>query len=361
MPDLLNQKLADNNKPAWIWGPLAFSSFYYLPLIFNFSSFTITNIVISVVIYLIFIALYAKAVFSCGEKALLPLIAMLLLCVFGTAITPGTQSLFGFIAYFLGFNFNVKKALLGLATLIVSIFLSAILFDFYQGYFIAPAILISFGLIFFGRAERQDRIHRQKENLSQEKVEQLAAIAERERIARDLHDLIGHSLTSIALKADLAEKLALADKMSQAKQEIYAVAQLSRTMLNEIRQAVSGLNDKTLSTLLKTLKKELEQHQFSVKITNELTNVSADIEANLVLILTEATTNILRHSNGNTVTITLKQQDNKIMLTINDNGKTSGYKQGNGLTGMLERCQYLQGSLNINHQRKRVINPTFQY
>ena len=358
MSDHFNQKLADYGKPYWIWGPLIFSSFYFLPIIFSFEKFTATGLILSVIIYLTFLALYIKAVFSCGEKALLPLVAILVLCITGTAVTPGTQALFGFVSYFLGFNFALKKALFGLVMLIASIFLSAFLFNFYDAYFIAPAVIISFALIFFGRAERKDRIHQQKENLSQEKIEQLAAIAERERIARDLHDLIGHSLTSIALKADLAEKLASANKMPQAKQEISAVAKLSRAVLSEVRQAVSGLKSQQLNAHLQTLKEELEQHQFSVNINNKLAQITSELEANLVLIFKEAVTNILRHSNGNAVVLTLIPQDNKILITISDNGQIGSFKFGNGLNGMTERCQNFNGSLTANHQHGFTLNIT---
>ena len=356
MTEHFNQRLADGTKPYWIWGPLVFSGFFFLPTVFSFDHFSWQAIVASVAIYLCFLALYIKAVFTPGEKVALPIFLMLLLFISGTYITPGTQSLFGFAAYFCGFNFSRNKGIQGLIGILLGIFLSAYLFNFYDFYFTTPAVIISIALFFFGSAERRDRIHQQKENLSQQKIEQLATIAERERIARDLHDLVGHSLSSIALKAELAQKLMNAEKIGQAKQEISAVAELSRQILAEVRQAVSGLKHRSLAAQIEKLSQELKQQEFDVEINNSLSELPADIESTLTLILTEAVTNILRHSQGDKVKLELAPSSLGYHARISDNGMVSDIVRGNGLKGIQERCQALKGSFSMEHQNGCVLD-----
>lgn len=348
MSDTFNQKLSDSNKPYWIWGPLAFSSFYFLPLIFSFERFNIIEVLLIFVIYGLFIFLYAKSVHACGEKAALPVFLIVSLSIVGTAITPGTQSLFGFASFFCGFNFPVKKGIQGLIGIILAIFLSAFTFGFVDVYFIAPAFVVSIGLFFFGHAERRDRIHNQAQEKSQEQIEQLAAIAERERIARDLHDLLGHSLTSIALKADLADKFFQAEQLELAGAEISQVAQLSRNTLSEIRAAVSGLKQKELVSQVNKLTAELQAQDFDVVTDIQVSELSANLESHLILILTEACTNIQKHSNAKQVKISILESNDNITVTISDDGSVKKYQSGNGLTGIDERCQQLGGQLDIS-------------
>ncbi|QOL25973.1 sensor histidine kinase [Thalassotalea sp. LPB0316] len=340
MNNQFNIALADDRKPYWIWGPLAFSIFYFLPLIFNFEAFTPLRLIGVFIIYGIFVYCYKTATCTRGDQALKPIIAIVLLSTFGTYITPGTQALFGYAAFFTGFYYAFNKGILGLLTILAAIFFAAQLFNFTDVYFLAPAIIVSVGLYFFGQAERRDRIHNQKEQKSQQQIEQLATIAERERIARDLHDLVGHSLSSIALKAELAEKLMAKQNTEQAKIQINEVAELSRTTLAEIRHAVSGLKQVNLQGQVTKLKKELESQGFTVKDDIQIKQLSPQMESQLTLITTELITNILRHSQGDEVEIVIKQTD-IITLTIFDNGNNVHYQAGNGLTGVYERCQQL--------------------
>ncbi|MFD2165124.1 histidine kinase [Thalassotalea euphylliae] len=349
MSTQLNEALAQSDRPYWIWGPLAFSSFYFLPLLFNFSAFAGLKLIAVFLIYACFVFLYYKAVNSIGEKAFMPVLAMILLSIGGTYITPGTQSLFGFAAYFCGFNFAFNKGIQGLIGILLAIVFSAFTFNFVDAFFLAPAIVVSIGLFSFGHAERKERLHEQTHKKSQDTIEQLATIAERERIARDLHDLVGHSLSSIALKAELAEKLMLAGQQDKAQQEVAAVASLSREVLSEVRTAVSNLKQQQLSEKLSNLANQLKSHGFSVHVSNNTKQLDANVETNVVLMLTEACTNILRHSKGNEVSISLSQSPDRLTITINDNGESEAPTMGNGLQGISERCEQLGGLCEIHH------------
>ena len=346
MSQSFNLALADNKNPYWLWGPLAFSIFYFLPIIFNFEKFSWLKLVGVAVIYLTFLVLYKKALFAKGESALLPVISMVLLCVVGTFVTPGTQALFGYASYFSGFNFRFNKAIQGLVGIILAIVLAAHVFHYINVYFLAPAIIVTIGLFFFGQAERKDRIHKQKESISQQKIEQFAAIAERERIARDLHDLVGHSLSSIALKANLAEKLIDKHHYDKASTEIHQVAALSRDILSQVREAVSGIKKYNLEAQLDKLIKELINQGFNVEHNVNVSDIPKQLELPLQLIATELVTNILRHSKGNSVCIDLNNDHELLTLTIKNNGHTKNPVWGNGLTGIKERCAEINAHFN---------------
>jgi two-component system sensor histidine kinase DesK len=346
-----NLALADNKNPYWLWGPLAFTIFYFLPLIFNLEYFLNWRLIGIAIIYIAFLVLYKKALFARGEQVLLPVIGIIVLCVAGTYITPGTQALFGYAAYFCGFSFRFNKGIQGLIGILLAIALSAQLFDYKDVFFLAPAIIISIGLYFFGHAEQKDSIHKHKEAISQQKVEHYAAIAERERIARDLHDLIGHSLSSIALKANLAEKLIEKHKYEKASGEISEVAVLSRSILSQVREAVSGIKEYNFASQLNKLVDELKGQGFKVEQNIDLSALPPHLELPLLFITTELVTNILRHSTGDKVQIDIQTHSGQdILLTykIQDNGSIENLNWGNGLTGIKERCQQLNAVFDIH-------------
>jgi len=347
MTNDFNIALAENKKPYWVWGPLAFSLFYFLPLFFNFSYFWPTKFVLVVLIYGLFVTCYSIACNAPGEKAFIPVFSIILLATFGTFITPGTQALFGFAAYFLGFNFSLNKGFGWLCFSLSCLFSTAYVNNFIDVYFLAPAIIVSIGLFFLGLAERKDRIYRTKEEKSQQQIEQLATIAERERIARDLHDLVGHSLSSIALNADLAQKLINANKVDDAKHYINEVANLSRGTLSEVRHAVSGLKQINIDSQIAKLTKELSNQHFAVEVTNKLGKLPPKVESNLLLMLTELVTNILRHSQGDRVVINLNM-NGSVKLSVFDNGHCDSKPLGNGLNGIKERCQEIGAEMLID-------------
>lgn len=352
MTDSFKHALVDNRNPYWLWGPLAFSIFYFLPLIFNFEYFTVARLAGVALIYVVFLLLYKKAIFSRGEEALIPVLCIVTLCITGTYITPGTQALFGYAAYFCGFSFRFNKAIQGLIGIVLAIALSANLFSYVDAFFLAPALIVSIGMFFFGQAERKDRIHKAKEDISQQKVEQYAAVAERERIARDLHDLVGHSLSSIALKANLAEKLIDKAQYDKASTEIHQVAALSRDILSQVREAISGLKKYNLSEQLNKLVDELKSHNFDVTTSIEIPKMAPQVESSLQLICTELVTNILRHSNGNEVNITIKPDANnaqQFVVSISDNGEEKPFDWGNGLSGIKERCQEINAEFTATN------------
>ena len=345
-----NKSIADGSKPYWTWGPLIFTGFYFLPTIIHFNNISAVNIMAIFALFAAFIFLYSKAVYAKGNSVIPLLISMTALTALGTYFTPGTQTLFGYIAFIAGFNLSIKRSSLAIVFLWSVILITGYVFAHANVYFYAPSILISLGLFVFGSSTQRDVIHALKEAKSQEKIEQLATIAERERIARDLHDVIGHSLSSIALKSELAEKLIALNEIDKASAEIKVVAAMSREILSEVREAVSGLKQLNLSTKIKELTNELSNQGLVVETQYELSEINSTIESSLVLILTEAVTNIMRHSDANNVYIHLYEQHQNIHLSVKDNGKQTSFQKGNGLLGINERCLALNGEFIIHNE-----------
>lgn len=175
-------------------------------------------------------------------------------------------------------------------------------------------------------------------------IEHLAKVAERERIARDLHDLLGHTLSLITLKAELARKLVERDPQ-RAKQEMLEVEQTSRAALADVRQAISGYRGEGLAAELIRARKTLETAGIAVNSDIAELPLSPAQETVLALALREAVTNVVRHAQAQQCSVRLQRQAGVCTLEIADNGRGADAPEGNGLRGMRERLEALGGSL----------------
>ncbi|MCV6626644.1 MAG: sensor histidine kinase, partial [Cellvibrionaceae bacterium] len=298
--------------------------------------------------YGVFLALYSWGIKSNSRQAIKPIGAMLLLSSLTTLLTPGTNAIYGYSVFLAAYYLPWRQSALLLA-LTLALELSAFIY-LYSEYpiYLRIALFLTVALYINGILLRKDMHHRFIQERDQNKIEQLATIAERERIGRDLHDLLGHSLSSIALKAELAEKLLQAEDQTASAAEIKQVAKLARQALSEVRESVAGLKTKGLEAELKQLCEHLYTAGFNSQCSNQLGRISADVEASLILMLKEACTNIIRHSQGDQARLELLSQGRNIVLKVWDNGQAANIERGNGLAGMAERCQQLGGQLDIS-------------
>ncbi len=175
-------------------------------------------------------------------------------------------------------------------------------------------------------------------------IEHLAKVAERERIARDLHDLLGHTLSLITLKAELARKLVDRDPQ-RAKEEMLDVEHTSRAALADVREAISGYRAEGLAVELARARKTLETAGVAVESDVAALPLSGAQETVLALALREAVTNVVRHAQAQQCRVRLQRDDNLCTLEIADNGRGADAPEGNGLRGMRERLEALGGSL----------------
>ena len=176
-------------------------------------------------------------------------------------------------------------------------------------------------------------------------VARLAAENERTRIARDLHDLLGHSLTTITVKAGLARKLAAVDP-ERAAEEITAVEKLSRRTLGEVRAAVAGYRDVTLAGELASAHEVLRAAGIDAQLPGAIDAVDADAVEPFGWVVREAVTNVVRHSRATTCTISVGPR--WIEIVDNGRGAAAMHGDGTGLLGLRERLAHLGGTVSAH-------------
>jgi len=186
--------------------------------------------------------------------------------------------------------------------------------------------------------------------LSHVEVRRLAATAERERIGRDLHDLLGHTLSLIALKTELAGKLLARDPVA-ARREIADVERITRDALAQVRSAVSGMRAAGLVGELASARLMLECAGVRFSYSGFECELPSAEETCLALALREAATNIQRHAGATNAEAALVVDGDDVQMTVRDDGNGGVGAHGNGLNGMRERIEALGGSLRIDATR----------
>ncbi len=189
-------------------------------------------------------------------------------------------------------------------------------------------------------------------------VAKLAVNEERLRLARDMHDLTGQSLSMITLKSELAAKR-LAKLPSSAERdavltELGDIGRVSRQTLHDIREAVSGYRRPTLAIEVITARNALEAAGIELDDDAELTIRSGtfdpDAEAVLAWCLREAVTNVIRHSRARHCRIRLTERAGELALEVTDDGRgftSQDSPTGSGLRGVSERLSAAGGSLAL--------------
>ena len=205
-------------------------------------------------------------------------------------------------------------------------------------------ICVIFGFSNFAYAQ-QLRTNSLLERANSE-IARLSREAERERIARDLHDLLGHTLTVITVKLDLARRL-LSRDADRARNEMLEAEQTARTALAEVREAVAGYRGEGLVAEIRRARQSLLAAD--VKLTTALAPANlppghADV---LCLALREAVTNIVRHAHATACTVTLVEENGTIHFAVEDDGQGGPIREGNGLRGMRERLQTVGGAATL--------------
>ncbi|MEC3977193.1 sensor histidine kinase [Amycolatopsis sp. H20-H5] len=170
----------------------------------------------------------------------------------------------------------------------------------------------------------------------------LAVAGERERMARDLHDILGHSLTTITVKAGLARRvLEASGDTGKAITEIREVEGLSRSALSDIRATVSEYREVSLSAELAGARAALRAMEIDADLPHAIDNVRPDLQRTFGYVLRETVTNVLRHSGATRV----KVRFGRTWLEIEDDGSAAEVLPGNGLRGLSERLELVGGTV----------------
>ncbi len=179
--------------------------------------------------------------------------------------------------------------------------------------------------------------------LAHGEIARLAQVAERERIARDLHDLLGHTLSVIVLKSELAAKLTTRDAEAAAR-EIRDVERISRDALREVRQAVSGYRARVASEVDRA-REALRAAGVAFEPEVDAAPLPATAESVLALAIREAVTNVVRHAAARHCRLRLRLSGSAASLVVEDDGRGGSAAEGVGLASMRERLQALGGTL----------------
>ena len=271
------------------------------------------------------------------------IVAMTLLAVAYYPFNYGAGSFFIYAAAFAGWIRSTKHVIWIIATLEVLTITESILFHIpVYGWFWPCVFTI---LIAAANMHQQQRAAANARlRLAHDEIEHLAKVAERERIARDLHDLLGHTLSLIILKSELASKLADRD-IDRARDEIRDVERISRDALAQVRHAVGGFRSRGLQAEIESARDALTAANVTLDVEIEPLTLQPAHEAVLTLAIREGVTNVVRHARALHCTIALRESGGAIVLTIGDDGRGGATSFGHGLNGMRERVESLGGTL----------------
>lgn len=326
-------------KNQWIWW--VFSLYYFIPLFYI--NYQWWQILLVVAAFIAFLGLSITIAMTDFNRVWLPIGALLLLAVVMTPLTPGASTFFTYAGFFMGFCLSTRPMMLGVSLSVAVVIFLHLEHQYPFPVYLMPSIigLVTIGMV--GRMERLRMENKLASARSEGEIRQLATIAERERIARDLHDLLGHTLSSVVLKAELADKLLQQHNTEAARQHMQDLHKIARESLSLVRQTVSGYKHRGLCDEVMQLCDKLRDQGFSVHLSGDIPPIPPKTETALILALTELTTNIMRHSKGNRCELQFEQHADKLQITVEDNGQPKAITPGNGLIGLRERVQSLAG------------------
>jgi two-component system sensor histidine kinase DesK len=329
------------------WGPLLWwlylGFFFVQPVVEHVSR---TKWLFDILGAAIFLVLYWGIFLLERPRPLIHVGGMLLLGVLYFPFNAGGCTFFIFAAAMVPFMVSTQaRAIAGLGLIgAVALIEGLLLHVGGWGLFWAAGfpMFIGAGNIFFAERNRMNCQLRK----ANEEIENLAKVAERERIARDLHDVLGHTLSVITLKSELAGKLIDRDPQRAGK-EIREVEQISRQALTDVRDAIRGYRAQGLAAELAQAKSTLETAGLTVQCDAATTvKIPALQESVLSLAVREAVTNVVRHARARTCRMRLEQENGSCRLEIHDDGCGASNGEGNGLRGMRERVEMIGGTLN---------------
>ena len=341
-------KTREHGWAPFVW--LVYSGFFFVQPVYD--HFSRTQWLLNGLGFVAFLFFYLGLFLLEKPRGIFHVVGMVVLGLLFLPSNGGASTFFIFAAAFVPFAVETqKRAIAGLLIVVLVAGAEGLLLPklgwghisswslFYAAIF---PLIVGGSNIFFAERNRMNRRLRK----ANEEIEHLAKVAERERIARDLHDVLGHTLSVIILKSELAGKVIERDP-EQAGKEIREVEQISRQALSDVRDAIRGYRSQGLPAELALAKSTLETAGVAVHCDAATTlKLPAVQESVLSLAVREAVTNVVRHAQARTCSLRLEQQNGCCRLEIHDDGRGGQNLEGNGLRGMRERVEMLGGTLN---------------
>jgi two-component system sensor histidine kinase DesK len=180
----------------------------------------------------------------------------------------------------------------------------------------------------------------------------LAVAEERLRISRDLHDVFGRTLATVAVKSELAAQLARHGRVDEAADEMAAVRGIADQAGQEVRKVLRGYREANLAIELQGARSLLAAAGITCEVRNEVGVIGPAATSVLAWATREAVTNLIKHADARSVSITLAGGDPVIMTVVNDGVREDALPgAGQGLLGMTERVAEADGTVEHNYQR----------
>jgi len=332
-------RLRENFLSRYIW--LLYSLFFFIQPILERN---LREWEMFLPFYALFLFFYIYPDFN-RRAGIWCVLGMFLLGLIYVPVNPGAAGIFIFVSAFLPFVItSLPLTLTALGVVAAIVCLDGWYFHIHAWIYASiAAVATVVGAANLARA--REKRSGAKLLRAQEEIEHLATVAERERIARDLHDVLGHTLSMITLKAELAGKLLTSDPI-RAAAEIADVEQTARRALAEVREAVGGYRAQGLKAELARARQTLFSANVELDAGEPPKHIPAGEETVLALIVREAVTNIVRHAQATECRIRFVTAKDQILLIIKDNGRGTVTKEGNGLRGMRERAEALGGEFS---------------
>jgi len=279
------------------------------------------------------------------HRFLLPAIvgATLILVVFTLRTPPQYGSLFLYPVIMAGAAFPWRR---GVAAVVVLSVLAAVI-ELARGESITTSAGQLLNELLVGFAAVAGRLlveANQQLSQAREQIARLAVGEERLRFARDLHDLLGHSLSVIALKSELAGRL-IKTTPGLAANEVEDIEQVARDALREVRDAVAGYRQPSLSAELAGAREALTAAGIELRAEGEHMPLPPAVEAVLAWALREGVTNVMRHSQAKRCNIRIFKKDGSAAVEVVDDGRGGTPEPGSGLHGLRERVLERGGTL----------------
>ncbi len=298
---------------------------------------------------LAFIATFDRLMLNPGHRNARILVVAAFVLSF---VNAGASIFYVYAAYMYGMFLPRKRMGAAFLRLVVlSLAQSVLLMMLTQSWFaglshvFSTVFVLVAAAVSFGEAGRMAAVRQQK--LVSQHIGALATVAERERISRDMHDVLGHTLSVVVLKSELAGRLLERDP-ARAAAEIASVESLARQALQEVRHAISGYRDSGLAAELAGTHLALEAAGIERQADISEVELPTAAETTLAMVLREAVTNVIRHSGATVCRISLRQLGQAVTLTVSDDGRGGEPREGSGLRGMRERLASQNGSLEIS-------------
>ncbi len=296
------------------------------------------------------------SIMNAKHRSFFIIVQLVAVAIWGAILNPWELS-FGFYPALVIGKYPSYRKITGMTVLMAVLFAGSTWFYFlrepnplYLGWY--SILLILFLLPYIVRMIRKS--HEMKIGLqyANDEISRLIKNEERQRIARDLHDTLGHTLSLLTLKGELVERL-IPQNPDQASKEARGIQNISRSVLLQVRELISDIQSIDLGQECQQAAQICESAGISFKLEQSvrLSAVSPIIRNILSLCLRECVTNVVKHSGARACTIRLEEGPGTYILQVEDDGvgiaKEKHDSFGSGLLGMKERLLLIEGKLDM--------------